>query len=124
MYLRVSTSELTSCCFSHTLILEEYQKLCIQIPDGNGGGLIPGRVPGSPDLPGIYPVPYPHTPGQGPGVVPGQIPIQGPGHVPGQVPIPGQIPGQYPQYPGQLPIQPAPGMLLLSACVCFTLTLK
>ncbi|XP_037650240.1 fibrillin-1 [Sebastes umbrosus] len=93
---------------------EEYQRLCIQIPDG-GGGVIPGRVPGSPDLPGIYPVPYPgQTPGQGPGqipVYPGQIPIQGPGHVPGQVPIPGHGPGQIPQYPypGQLPLLPQPG---------------
>uniref|UniRef100_A0A671W6W6 Fibrillin-1 n=1 Tax=Sparus aurata TaxID=8175 RepID=A0A671W6W6_SPAAU len=54
---------------------EEYQKLCIQIPDANGG-----RIPGAPDIPGIYPLPYPgHTPGQGPGVIPGQIPIQVPG---------------------------------------------
>ncbi|XP_049448813.1 fibrillin-1 isoform X2 [Epinephelus fuscoguttatus] len=92
---------------------EEYQKLCIQIPDGNGGVLVPGRVPGSPELPGIYPLPYP---GQTPGQVPGQIPIQVPGQVPGQIPgqipghvpgqIPGQVPGQYP-YPG-LPIQPPP----------------
>ncbi|XP_073320826.1 fibrillin-1 isoform X2 [Pagrus major] len=87
---------------------EEYQKLCVQIPDGNGG-----RIPGAPDIPGIYPVPYPgHTPGQVPGVIPGQIPIQvpGPGQIPGQGP--GQVPVQIPihpgQIPGQLPIQPPP----------------
>uniref|UniRef100_A0A3Q3JSI8 Fibrillin 1 n=1 Tax=Monopterus albus TaxID=43700 RepID=A0A3Q3JSI8_MONAL len=57
---------------------EEYQKLCF-LPDGNGGVPIPGRVPGVPELPGIYPVPYP------------QIPIQIPGQVPGQVP--GRVPG-------------------------------
>ncbi|XP_049927129.1 fibrillin-1 isoform X2 [Epinephelus moara] len=92
---------------------EEYQKLCIQIPDGNGGVLVPGRVPGGPELPGIYPLPYP---GQTPGQVPGQIPIQVPGHVPGQVPgqIPGQIPGHVPgQIPGQVPGQyPYPGLPL------------
>uniref|UniRef100_A0A3Q4C0E7 Uncharacterized protein n=1 Tax=Mola mola TaxID=94237 RepID=A0A3Q4C0E7_MOLML len=54
---------------------EDYKKLCIQIPG----------VPGSPDLPGIYPVPFP---GQTPGVVPGIIPGQTPFHVPGQVPDP------------------------------------
>ncbi|XP_065808853.1 fibrillin-1 [Labrus bergylta] len=90
---------------------EEYQKLCIQIPDGNGGGFVPGRVPGGPDL-----HPYPgQTPAQGPGqvpLIPGQIPIPGqvPGHIPGQYPgpFPGQFPGpgQYPQFPGQLPLQP------------------
>lgn len=124
---------LTPCRFVH--ILEEYQKLCIQIPDGNGGVLIPGHVPGSPDLPSIYPVPYPgqtpgQVPGQVPGVIPGQIPIQVPGHVPGQVPgqIPGQtpvqIPGQIPvPFPGQfphLPLHPPPGRLLLSTCVWCT----
>lgn len=100
------------------LILEEYQKLCIQLPDGNGGVLVPGRVPGTPDLPGIYPAPYPgQTPGQVPGLIPGQIPI----HIPGQIPGPGQVPGPIPgpvpgQIPGQLPMQPPPpGMLLLSA---------
>uniref|UniRef100_A0A671W3K1 Fibrillin-1 n=1 Tax=Sparus aurata TaxID=8175 RepID=A0A671W3K1_SPAAU len=68
---------------------EEYQKLCIQIPDANGG-----RIPGAPDIPGIYPLPYPgHTPGQGPGVIPGQIPIQVPGQIPGQVP--GHVPGPF-----------------------------
>ncbi|XP_069561799.1 fibrillin-1 [Brachyistius frenatus] len=95
---------------------EEYQKLCIQIPDGNGGGLIPGRVPGGPDLPGIYPVPYPgqtpgHVPGQVPGVIPGQFPIQVPGQIPGQIPgqFPGHFPGQIPgHFPGQLPRQPPP----------------
>lgn len=87
------------------VILEEYQKLCIQIPDGNNG-VIPGRVPGSPDLPAIYPLPYP-------GQNPGQIP-QYPG------PNPGQIPGQFP-FPGQLPLQPRPGMVLLSF-VLFTFT--
>ncbi|KAG8001253.1 Fibrillin-1 [Nibea albiflora] len=77
---------------------EEHQKLCIQIPDGNGGGPIPGRVPGGPDLPVIYPVPYPRQP-QGPGPIPnpGQTPVQP------QVPVP-QIPGPYPG----LPIQPPP----------------
>lgn len=89
--------------------LEEYQKLCIQIPDGNGGVLIPGRVPGGPDISGIYPFPFPGQPngpgrGEGPGLP--EIPIQGPGHVPGQVSIPG------------LPYQPPPpGMLLFSACL-------
>uniref|UniRef100_A0A4W6C0J9 Fibrillin 1 n=1 Tax=Lates calcarifer TaxID=8187 RepID=A0A4W6C0J9_LATCA len=68
---------------------EEHQKLCFQLPDGNGGVLIPGHVPGGPDLPGIYPLPYPgqtpgQVPGQVPGVIPGQIPIQVPGLVPGQ----------------------------------------
>ncbi|XP_034735795.1 fibrillin-1 isoform X2 [Etheostoma cragini] len=84
---------------------EEYQKLCIQIPDGNGGGIVPGRVPGSPDLPDIYPVPYP---GQTPGQIPIQVPVQVPGQIPRQFPgqIPVQIPGQFP-YPG-LPIQPPP----------------
>ncbi|AWP01367.1 putative fibrillin-1 [Scophthalmus maximus] len=93
---------------------EEYQKLCFQTPDGNGGVPIPGRVP---DLPGIYPVQYP---GQTPGHVPGQIPIQVPGQIPGQIPgqypgqYPGQFPGQYPgQFPGQLPIKPAPGPVII-----------
>uniref|UniRef100_A0A672H6I1 Fibrillin-1 n=1 Tax=Salarias fasciatus TaxID=181472 RepID=A0A672H6I1_SALFA len=58
---------------------EEYQKLCIQIPDVNGGGLPPGRVPGGPD---IYPGFPPQTPGQ---MYPGQIPIQG--QTPGQGPV-------------------------------------
>ncbi|MEQ2310930.1 Fibrillin-1 [Ameca splendens] len=81
---------------------EEYQRLCIQIPDP--GVVIPGRVPGIPDLPGIYPI---KIPGQVPGEIPGQIPIQVPGQIPGQRPvvIPGQIPGQY---PGQVPVLPPP----------------
>lgn len=97
----------------HILILEEHQKLCIQMPDTPGG-----RVPGGPELPGIYPVPFPGlTPGQGPGVIPGQIPIQGPGHVPGQPQIP--YPGPF---PGQLPIQPPPpGVQQFSfSSICFT----
>lgn len=121
-------TELTSCGFSRVLLLDEYQKLCIQILEGNGEVLIPGRVPGGPDLPRIYPVQYPGQtpvvfPGQVPVLLPGQIPIQGPGSVPGQTQgqIPGQGPGQIPphipitfpgQYPGHLPIQPAPGMYL------------
>uniref|UniRef100_A0A7N9ATH0 Fibrillin 1 n=1 Tax=Mastacembelus armatus TaxID=205130 RepID=A0A7N9ATH0_9TELE len=52
---------------------EEYQKLCFQIPDGTGTGLVPGRVPGVPEIPGIYPVPYP---GQTPGQIPGPAIIQ------------------------------------------------
>lgn len=92
--------------FPHVPSSEEYQKLCIQIPDGNGGVLIP-RVPGSPDIPGIYPFPFPGQPngrGEGPGVP--EIPIQGTGHIPGQVTIPG-VP-----YP-----PPPPGMLQLFACL-------
>lgn len=113
-------------------ILDEYRKLCIQLPDGTDGVLIPGRVPGGPELPGIYPVQYPGqtpgvVPGQVPGVIPGQIPIPIPGQVPGQIPgqipglVPGQIPGQFPgqipgQYPGHLPLQPPPGGFPPSAC--------
>lgn len=88
--------------FIHVTTLEDYQKLCIQIPDGNGGGPIPGRVPGSPDIPSIYPLPYPAQPipDQGP-IVPGHIPIQvPPGHIPGQTQI--LIPGQYPVAPPPL----------------------
>ncbi|KAM9409241.1 fibrillin-1 isoform 1-T1 [Pholidichthys leucotaenia] len=92
---------------------EEYQRLCVQTPD-TGGVLIPGRVPGGPDIPGVFPIPYPgrtpgHVPGQVPIQIPGQIPIQIPGQVPGQVPgrFPGQIPGQDPgQIPGQIPLPP------------------
>nr|XP_061796796.1 fibrillin-1-like [Nerophis lumbriciformis] len=79
---------------------EEYQKLCIQFPDVNGGGNIPGRGPGGPDFPGIYP----YNPGQtGPGDGPG------PGRTPGRLPEfpPGRTP-QGPDFPGQLPIQPPP----------------
>lgn len=72
--------------FFHVTTLEDYQNLCIQIPDRNGGPPIPGHTPGTPD---IYPPPYPGQP------------------IPGQ-PIPGQpIPGQRPILPG--PIQPQPG---------------
>lgn len=74
---------------------EEYQKLCIQIPDRNGAG----RVPGGPEIPDIYPIPFP-----GPAPGPGQIPIQIPG--------PPQIPRPVP-YPGMLPIQPLPGPPLI-----------
>ncbi|KAM4593063.1 fibrillin-1 isoform 1-T1 [Odontesthes bonariensis] len=77
---------------------EEYQRLCIQTLD-NREVLIPDRVPGSPDIPFIYPVPRPdQVPGPIPGFIPGQIPNQ----YPGQIPI--QIPGQFPG----LPIQPPP----------------
>lgn len=116
--------------FSYVHILEEYRKLCIQLPDGTDGVLIPGRVPGGPELPGIYPVQYPgQTPGVVPGQVPGVLPIPGqvPGQIPGQVPVqipgqvPGPIPGQFPvqipgQYPGHLPLQPPPGGFCTSAC--------
>lgn len=81
--------------FSHVPTLEEYQKLCIQIPDGNGGVQIPVRVPGAPDISGIYPFPFPGQPngrGEGPGVP--EISI-----------------------PGRTPYQPPPGMLLFSACL-------
>ncbi|XP_043990687.1 fibrillin-1 isoform X2 [Gambusia affinis] len=85
---------------------EEFQRLCIQIPDSNNGVVIPGRIPGTPNLPSIYPIPIP-------GEVPGQIPIQVPGHIPGQRPVvtPGQGPGPYlPQVP--LP-PPPPGPVII-----------
>lgn len=92
----------------NVLILEEYQRLCIQIPDGNGRVLIPGPLPGSPDIPGIYtPVIPPRDPFQ--------VPLPGPNN---QGPFPGQ-----PQYPPQLPLQPPPGMLS-SVCVSHVNTLK
>ncbi|XP_041837926.1 fibrillin-1 isoform X2 [Melanotaenia boesemani] len=81
---------------------EEYQRLCIQIPDT--GVVIPGRVPGTPDIPGIYPVhPGQTVNGHIPGVIPGQIPVQ----------VPVQIPIQRPVHPGQLPIQPPPGPAII-----------
>ncbi|XP_043990670.1 fibrillin-1 isoform X1 [Gambusia affinis] len=86
---------------------EEFQRLCIQIPDSNNGVVIPGRIPGTPNLPSIYPIPIP-------GEVPGQIPIQVPGHIPGQRPVvtPGQGPGPYlPQVP--LPPPPPPGPVII-----------
>uniref|UniRef100_A0A3Q1IVZ7 Fibrillin-1 n=1 Tax=Anabas testudineus TaxID=64144 RepID=A0A3Q1IVZ7_ANATE len=51
---------------------DEYKTLCF-LPDGNGGLPIPARVPGVPDPPSIYPVPYPgqppiRFPGSGPDV--------------------------------------------------------
>lgn len=65
------------CSFIHVTTSEDYQRLCIQIPDGNGGPLIPPRVPGSPDIPSIYPLPYPAQPGPGgPGPIIPHIPIQ------------------------------------------------
>ncbi|XP_027869787.1 fibrillin-1 [Xiphophorus couchianus] len=84
---------------------EEYQRLCIQIPDSNNGVVIPGRIPGSPDLPHIYPIPIP-------GEVPGQIPIQVPGHIPVHRPVvtPGQGPGPY--HP-QGPFPPPPGPVII-----------
>ena len=92
----------------NVLILEEYQRLCIQTLDSNREVVIPGRVPGSPDIPFIYPVPRPDpVPGPIPGVIPGQIPIQYPGLVP--IHIPGQI-------PGQLPIQPPPPGITFTLC--------
>uniref|UniRef100_A0A3P9NTP2 Fibrillin-1 n=1 Tax=Poecilia reticulata TaxID=8081 RepID=A0A3P9NTP2_POERE len=58
---------------------EEYQRLCIQVPDSNNGVVIPGRIPGSPDIPSIYPIPIPReVPGQVPGQIPFQIPNQRP----------------------------------------------
>lgn len=78
----------------NAIVVEEFQRLCIQILDSNNGVVIPGRVPGTPDLPGIYPI---IIPGHVPGEVPGQRPVVIPGHIPGQ--IPGQIP-VYPPPPG------------------------
>lgn len=85
------------CSFSHVTTKEDYQKLCIQIPDGNGGGSIPGRIPGTPDIPSVYPLPYPvqPLPGQDPRR-PVPIPPQT-GPVPGQPNFPG--PGPYPRQP-------------------------
>lgn len=95
----LDNSELTSICFSNMLVIEEHQKLCIQIPSAP----IPDRVPGSPDIPNIYPVPYP-----GPDIP--QIPIK--------VPVQPVQP-DYPRPPVEpIPI-PRPGMSQLSARDCF-----
>lgn len=81
------------------LVIEEHQKLCIQIPSAP----IPDRVPGSPDIPSIYPVPYP-----GPDIP--QIPIK--------VPVQPVQP-DYPRPPVEpIPI-PRPGMSQLFARDCF-----
>lgn len=86
--------------FFNGLTLEEYQRLCIQIPDSSGGVPIPGGGPGGPGIPNIYPIPYPRPP------IPGPIPEV----IPGPIQVPGHTPSPLPRIPD--PRQPSKPLLL------------